>query len=292
MRQDAFVNEPTFQVVVDYNHASSSVVLPGILRRLGIRAVELNANVESVPVTIQDTQADTDLMRLAQVTQVLNARLGVRIEANGERVSMVDGRGRPLTPMLAFAVLVDLVLATEGGGVVAVPMHAPRVFEAIAARRGGAVVRTRGALGALMQMAAKRRDLLLLGDGEGACVFPRFHPVADGMYTVIKTIELLLSQKIQLADAVDSIPEFHITQARVACGWESKGRVMRQLSERFQERRQQTIDGLRIEGDDYWVLLTPDSDGPYVSVCVEASSPAQVDGIVQQYRQLIQEMQG
>lgn len=292
LRQDAFVNEPTFQVVVDYNHASSSVVLPGILRRLGIRAVELNANVEAVPVTIQDTQSDTDLMRLAQVTQVLAARFGVRIEANGERVSMVDGCGRPLTPMLALAVLVDLALAAEGGGVVAVPMHAPRVFEALAARRGGAVVRTRGSLSALMQMAAKRRDLLLLGDGNGACIFPRFHPVADGMYTVIKVIELLLDQQTQLADAVDSIPAFYTTHHRVACGWEFKGRVMRQLGERFHERRQQTTDGLRIDGDEHWVLVTPDSDGPYISVFVEASSAAQVADIAHMYNQLIQEMQG
>jgi phosphomannomutase len=143
-----------------------------------------------------------------------------------------------------------------------------------------------------MQMAAKRRDLLLLGDGNGACIFPRFHPVADGMYTVIKVIELLLDQQTQLADAVDSIPAFYTTQHRVACGWESKGRVMRQLGERFHERRQQTTDGLRIDGDEHWVLVTPDSDGPYISVFVEASSAAQVADVAHRYNQLIQEMQG
>jgi mannose-1-phosphate guanylyltransferase/phosphomannomutase len=222
---------------------------------------------------------------------VLDAKLGVRIEDNGERISLVDGRGRTLSHMHALAVLVDLVLAAEGGGVVAVPMHAPRVFEALAARRGGAVVRTRGALSALMQMAAKRRDLLLLGDGDGACIFPRFHPVADGMYTITKTIELLLSQQLQLADAFDSIPAFHTTQLRVACSWEHKGSVMRQMSERFRERRQQTIDGLRIDGDEYWVLMTPDSAGPYISLFVEASSPAQVQQIAHEYATLIQGMQ-
>ncbi len=294
LRADTFASESAFQVVVDYNHASSSLVLPGIVRRLRIRTVELNANIEALPVTAQPIReaSDTDLVRLAQVTHVLNATLGVRIEANGERVAMVDGKGRPLTPMQVLAVLVDLVLAAEGGGVVAVPMNAPRVFETIAARRGGAVVRTRGALSALMQMAVKRRDLLLLGDGDGACIFPRFHPIADGMYTAIKMVELLLGQRIQLSDAVDSIPAFHTTQVRVACGWESKGRVMRQIGERFQERRQQTIDGLRIDGDDYWVLVTPDSDGPYISLFVEASGPDRLAHVAHEYSALIQGIQG
>jgi mannose-1-phosphate guanylyltransferase/phosphomannomutase len=171
-----------FQVAVDYDHASSSSVLPGILRKLGVRSVELNANLEDVLVAHQREKDADHLQRLARVTPVLGADMGVRIEANGERISLVDGRGRIVAPMMALAVLVDLMLAAEGGGVVAVPMTAPRVFETIAARRGGAVVRTRTALSSLMQVAAKRRDLLLFGDGAGATIFPRFYPVADRVY--------------------------------------------------------------------------------------------------------------
>jgi mannose-1-phosphate guanylyltransferase/phosphomannomutase len=193
--------------------------------------------------------------------------------------------------MLVLAVLVDLSFAAEGGGVVAVPVSAPRVFETIAARRGGAVVRTKGTLAALMQLAAKRRDVLLLGDGAGAHIFPRFYPVADGLYTIAKSIELLLSQKMRLQDAVDSIPEFFTTHQRVSCRWDKKGSVMRRMSELYAERRQQTSDGLRIDSGEGWVLLSPDSDGPYISVHAEGTNATHAEALATQYADRIGTLQ-
>jgi mannose-1-phosphate guanylyltransferase/phosphomannomutase len=291
LRAEVFADNRSFQVAVDYDHASSSSILPGILRKVGVRSVELNANLDDVNTTTQRENDADNLERLARVTPVLGADMGVRIEANGERISLIDGKGRPVPPMLALAVLVDLSFAAEGGGVVAVPVTAPRVFETIAARRGGAVVRTKGTLASLMQLAAKRRDVLLLGDGAGALIFPRFYPVADGLFTIAKVIELLLSQQTRLADAVDSIPVFSMAHQRVGCKWDKKGSVMRRMGELYPERRQQTSDGLRIDGSDGWVLLSPDSDGPYISVHAEGHSDSQAQALVAQYAALIGSMQ-
>ena len=291
LRADVFADNRSFQVAVDYDHASSSSILPGILRKVGVRSVELNANLDDVNTTTQRENDADNLERLARVTPVLGADMGVRIEANGERISLIDGKGRPVPPMLALAVLVDLSFAAEGGGVVAVPVTAPRVFETIAARRGGAIVRTKGTLASLMQLAAKRRDVLLLGDGAGALIFPRFYPVADGLYTIAKVIELLLSQQTRLEDAVDSIPVFSMAHQRVSCQWDKKGSVMRRMGELYPERRQQTSDGLRIDGSDGWVLLSPDSDGPYISVHAEGHSDSQAQALLAQYAALIGSMQ-
>ena len=291
LRADVFAENRSFQVAVDYDHASSSSILPGILRKLGVHSVELNANLDEVNAAQQRENVAENLERLARVTPVLGADMGVRIEANGERVSLIDGLGRPLPAMLVLAVLVDLSFAAEGGGVVAVPVSAPRVFETIAARRGGAIVRTKGTLAALMQLAAKRRDVLLLGDGAGAHIFPRFYPVADGLYTIAKSIELLLSQKMRLQDAVDSIPEFFTTHQRVSCRWDKKGSVMRRMSELYAERRQQTSDGLRIDSGEGWVLLSPDSDGPYISVHAEGTSTTHAEALATQYADRIGTLQ-
>lgn len=291
LRAEAFADARSFQVVVDYDHASSSSILPGILRKIGVRSVELNGNLDDMDAAQQRESDSVSLERLARVTPVLGADMGVRIEANGERISFVDGTGRTLHPMLALAVLVDLAFAAEGGGVVAVPVTAPKVFETIAARRGGAIVRTKGTLSSLMQLAAKRRDVLLLGDGAGAMIFPRFYPVADGLYTIAKSIELLLSQKTRLADAVDTIPPFFVAHERVSCPWEHKGTVMRRIGELNTARRQQTSDGLRIESTDGWVLLSPVSDGPYISVHAEGSSDQQAGALVAQYGALIDRLQ-
>jgi mannose-1-phosphate guanylyltransferase/phosphomannomutase len=78
---------------------------------------------------------------------------------------------------------------------------------------------------------------------------------------------------------------------RVGCKWDKKGSVMRRMGELYPERRQQTSDGLRIDGSDGWVLLSPDSDGPYISVHAEGHSDSQAQALVAQYAALIGSMQ-
>jgi mannose-1-phosphate guanylyltransferase/phosphomannomutase len=81
-----------------------------------------------------------------------------------------------LHPLRALAAITALAMRANGGGIVAVPVTAPRAFEQIAARYGGSIIRTRANVGALMNLAAERPDLLLLGDGTGNYIFPTFLP--------------------------------------------------------------------------------------------------------------------
>jgi len=66
---------------------------------------------------------------------------------------------------------------------------------------------------------------------------------------------------------------------------------MRQLSEQFSDRRHQTIDGLRIDADDGWVLITPDSDGPYIAIHAEGIDESTTSALIQRYSDQITDLQ-
>ena len=100
-----------------------------------------------------------------------------------------------------------------------------------------------------------------------------------------------MDQQIRLEDAVDSIPPFFMADARINCQWEQKGSVMRQLGEYFSERRQHTSDGIRIDVDDGWVLLTPDSDGPYIVITAEGASAAHAAELIANYSEVVRRCQ-
>ena len=155
--------------------------------------------------------------------------MGVRIDGGGERLFLVDDAGRRLAGTQALAALTALAMAVNGGGTVAVPVTAPRAFEEIAARYGGKIVRTRATLAALMQTAAPNRDMLLLGDGAGNYIFPGFYPIVDGCFAIVKMMELLTLHGARLSQVIDGLPRYYMSQARVPCRWEHKGKVMRML---------------------------------------------------------------
>ena len=292
LRSDALARiAHTFNLVIDYANANSSSVLPRILRQLDVNVVELNAAVNETRLVPTTQEFEEGMGRLARITPVLDAAMGVRIDSGGEKLFLVDETGRRLPNMQAFAAVTALAMAVNGGGTVAVPVTAPRAFEEIAARYGGTIIRTRATLAALMGTAASHRDMLLLGDGSGNYIFPGFYPIADGLFAIVKIMELLTLRGAALSEVVRDLPRYSMSSARVPCRWEYKGKVMRILNQQYQDRKLDQVDGVKIDLGDEWVLILPDPDGPFFHIIAEGASDEQARVLTEKYAGLVTGLQ-
>jgi mannose-1-phosphate guanylyltransferase/phosphomannomutase len=280
-----------FNLVIDYANANASTFLPNILRQLEIDVVELNANLDDTRMVQTTQQFDDGMERLSRITPVLGASMGVRIDSGGEKLFLVDEAGRRLPGMQALAALTALSMAVNGGGAVAVPVTAPRAFEEIASRYGGTIIRTRATLAALMRTAAANRDMLLLGDGTGNYVFPGYYPIADGLFAIVKIMELLTLRGAGLSEVVRDLPRYYMSQARVPCRWEYKGKVMRILNQQYQDRKLEQVDGVKVDLGDEWVLILPDPDGPFFHIIAEGASDEQARVLTEKYAGLVTGLQ-
>lgn len=281
----------SFHLVADYANTSASAILSPTLRRYHVDAVELNVNIDERMVFLVPAQFEAAMQRLVQITPVVGARMGARLDTGGEKLYVVDDLGTRLHPLKALAAVTALAMRANGGGTVAVPVTAPRAFEEIAARYGGQILRTRATVGALMQTASQQPDLLLLGDGTGVYIFPSFFPVADGMFALMKLMELLTITDTRLSDVIAELPPYYMFQSRVPCRWETKGKVMRLLNEQYAERSANHIDGIKIELGHEWVLILPDPDGPFFHIIAEGSSDEQARILVEKYSGLVTSLQ-
>ncbi len=280
-----------FHLVIDYANSSTSTILSPVLRRFRVDAVELNVNPDEKMVFQTPAQFEAAMQRLTQITPVVGASIGARLDSGGERIYLADDRGRRLHPLRALAAVTALVMRAHGGGAVAVPVTAPRAFESIAERYGGRIIRTRATIGALMYTALQQPNLLLLGDGSGAYIFPAFCPIVDGMFAVIKLMELLTLTESRLSDVLADLPPYYLSQSRVPCRWESKGKVMRILNEQYAEQLGDQVDGIKIELGNEWVLILPDADGPFFHVIAEGHNEDQARILVEKYVGLVTSLQ-
>lgn len=292
LRPDALAGiSRDFNLVIDYANANVSSVLPNILRKLEVDVVELNANLDDHRLFQTQQEFDEGMERLARITPVLGAHMGVRIDGGGERLFLVDDAGRRLQGTQALAAITALAMAVNNGGTVAVPVTAPRAFEQIAEHYGGKIVRTRATLAAMMQTAATNRDMLLLGDGGGNYIFPSFYPIVDGIFAIVKIMELLTLRGASLSQVIHELPRYYMSQTRVPCRWEHKGKVMRILNQQYQERRLEQVDGIKIDLGNEWVLILPDPDGPFFHIIAEGSSDEQARVLAEKYAGLVTGLQ-
>ena len=279
-----------FSLVVDYGNATSSTILPPILRKRGAHVVALNAAVEDARTVASSEEHELALAQCAAIVAALKANLGVRIDASGDRIWLVTGRGQILSGMTALAAVVDLVLRAKPGAKVAVPVSATKLIDKLAASHGGKVIRTRVNPHSMMDVAA-REQVSMLGDGNGGFIFPGFHPSFDGLFAVAQISALLSAADASLADVVGSLPPYYMSSTRVSCPWERKGRIMRILHEQYGDGQTKQIDGVRLDLGDEWVLILPDPDRPIFHVIAESTSADQARILQDKYAALISGLQ-
>ncbi len=276
-------------LVVDYGQGASVDVLSPIFNAIGADVIALNATRDPARYSRSAEEFDRDMQVLASITGTLKADLGIRIDTGGERIYVVDDRGQLLDGGKLLAAMADLILR-DHGGTLAVPVTAPSVVETVAEKRKGKVVYTKVMPHALTS-AASAPGMVLVGDGAGGFVYPEFHPAFDGMFATMKLVEALARYNTTLSDVVAGLPPYHLIRTQVNCPWEYKGKVMRILSEQYRERREEPIDGVKIDLGEEWVLVLPDADRPLFHVLAESRSRDSAQALADKYARVVSGLQ-
>ena len=276
------------KIVVNYSHGTASQFLPQLLNALDIDVVAVNGIVSENIGSRSFEEFEQEQRELAVLVPALGAQLGVIIDQGGEKIFVVDDRGRIVNDMHFLTAFIDLTVRLAPG-VVAVPVYAPSSIEQIVAANGGRVQRVRASAEAQMSLAAREHPLLV-GDGVGGFIFPRFHPSFDGLYATVRLLELLIGAKRTLSEVIDATPPVHVARLQVDCPWEEKGRVMRMLAQDPETERTRQVDGVKHQRDGEWVLVLPDADRPLFNVYAEANDDDRAWTLVQEYADRLERM--
>ncbi|MBI6546878.1 MAG: mannose-1-phosphate guanylyltransferase, partial [Cyanobacteria bacterium NC_groundwater_1444_Ag_S-0.65um_54_12] len=280
----AVIAERKPKIVIDYAGSFVNVILPSLLGRLGAETVVLNAHLAPRYPTAAEKRELRN--QLANVVTALKADFGAQIDAHGERLTLVDNRGRIIQDERLLATVAELTFATRPGTAIGIPVTASSVIERIAAKHGCSVIRTKANARSLMEVA-KNREVLWAGT-EGRFILPALHPGFDAMIAVAKITEALCLLGKALDDVVTEVPEFCHLHDKINCAWEQKGTIMRILMEQARDRSVELLDGIKICHGEGWILVLPDPVEPRVHLLADGVSIIETEELLHEYRSLIE----
>jgi phosphomannomutase len=168
---------------------------------------------------------------------------------------------------------------------------------------GGRVARTQTDPRFLMTMAyLPGEKIVMAGDLAGGFIFPGhseetggvFHPTFDGMFALVKTLEMLAFLQTSLEAVTAALPPIHLASLAVECPTDDKGMVMKALTQELSAGtgRVELIDGIKtFDADNAWTLIVPDS-GPRFLVQAEGTSDADAAARAQGWAARIESMVG
>ncbi len=295
---DAYINRITddvklarsFKVVVDCGNGVAGVLAPKLLKALGCEVIELFCEVDgNFPNHHPDPSMPENLKEMIKVVQAEGADLGLAFDGDGDRLGVVDAKGKLIWPdrqMILYAT--DLLKRHPGAEIIYDVKCTRHLHDAIKQQGGKPKMWKTGH--SLIKSEMKKAGTLLGGEMSGHIFFKeRWYGFDDALYTAARLLEILSKdarppEKVfaALPDAVNT-PELKLELAEFGEHYELMDKIRNSFQ--FEGAEIATVDGIRADFKEGWGLVRASNTTPSLVIRFEADNQAALDAISEQFRQ-------
>ncbi|MCU0862019.1 MAG: phosphoglucosamine mutase [Methanomassiliicoccales archaeon] len=277
-------------VVLDCANGAGSLVSPGLLRRLGARAITLNCNPEGTFPGHPSEPTPDNLGDLISLVRERGADLGVAQDGDADRAIFVDDKGRYVYGDRSLAVVAAVMVAENGGGVVVTPVSTSQCVEDAVVAAGGEVIYTR--VGAPI-VARKMMEVGAVFGGEenGGLIFPGHQFCRDAAMSMAKMLEII-SIEGPLSSLLAKVPSYCLDKRKLHCPDDRKEEVLRAVCEAFASERVDRTDGVKVFFEGGWTLIRPSGTEPIFRVYTEGRDEGTAKRLADECERTVREIMG
>ncbi len=270
-------------VVVDSGNGVAGLVAPALFRELGCEVVDLYSDVDGqFPNHHPDPNDPDNLQALIAEVLAQGADLGLAFDGDGDRLGVVDAKGKIIWPDRLLMYFAADVLTRHPGTDV--------VFDVKCSQHLGRYIRLHGGRPVMgktghsfLKAKVKESGALVGGEFSGHIVFAeRWFGFDDALYAAARLLELLSMDDRPTQEVFADLPEGVATpELKLSLAEGEAPVLMEELAAqgRFPNGQKNTIDGLRIEFPQGWGLVRPSNTTPALVFRFEANTADELEQI-------------
>ena len=295
-----------FKVVLDAVNSVGGIIMPRLLKRLGVECVELNCeptgefahNPEPLPA---------NLIGLSDAVVREKADFGISVDPDVDRLALICEDGKPFGEEYTLVSVADYLLerayneALETGKSleeVCAPyslatssnLSSSRALRDVTEKFGGEY--SAAAVGEVnVTTKMKECGALIGGEGNGGVIYPALHYGRDAMVGVALFLSNLAHKKMSVSELRKTYPQYIITKNRIDLSDSSLiDKILNEVKAVYANENVNTIDGVKVSFEDRkeWVHLRRSNTEPIIRIYAEAATEeaanalaAEVIGIAQ-----------
>lgn len=264
------------KIVWDAGNGATGAVLHRLVRGITADHTILNGTIDGrFPAHHPDPTVPENLKQLIEAVNVRKADVGIAFDGDGDRIGVVDGKGRIVWGDQLLLLLAREVVTHNPGATVIADVKSSQVLFDEVGRLGGNILMARTGH-SLIKTKIIETGALLAGEMSGHIFFAdKYYGYDDALYSAIRFINILQKGEVPLSQMIDALPHFHNTpEIRIDCPDDRKFKVVddicRQL--RAEGATVSTIDGVRVSRPGgWWLLRASNTQSSLVARC-EASN--------------------
>jgi phosphomannomutase/phosphoglucomutase len=283
--------ESAAKILVDCGNGTASLVAPELLSLLGFEVTPLFDTLDgSFPN--RESEIDEDTLQ-PTIPYMTGHDMGIAYDGDADRVALIAPGGRVLDAEEISYLILHELLKTREGDIVA-NIGCGTTIDFIAKKHGRKVHRTPVGATSMLRKLKEIGGSLGLESSMHICI-PHILPFDDGVavsaYAAYAVSVLRNEGAGTIGNLLEEIPPRFKKKTKYDVEDAVKFDIMKEIVELCEREygNVNTIDGVRIDFEDKWVLVRQSDTSPMIRVAAEADTEEDAEELVAKFSKLVEE---
>lgn len=283
------VKKAGFRVVVDSINSVGGVILPELLKALGVEAKFLNGeptgDFAHNPEPLQQ-----NLGGIMDELKKGGYDMGIVVDPDVDRLAFISENGEMFGEEYTLVSVADYVLSRTPGDTVS-NLSSTRALRDVTEKHGGKYCAS--AVGEVnVTTLMKQVGAVIGGEGNGGVIYPASHYGRDALVGIALFLTQLAQKGMKLSELRKTYPNYFMAKNRIDLQPSTDvDAILEKVKELYKNEQVNDIDGVKIDFSDRWVHLRKSNTEPIIRVYSEAHTPEDAEAIGKQLMQVVLDMQ-
>lgn len=273
---EGIVLKKSLKVVWDSGNGSAGEIVERLVKNLPGEHILLNTKIDGrFPAHHPDPTVAENLEQLKETILETKADLGFAFDGDGDRLGVLDSKGRILWGDQVLILLAELVLKDLPGAPIIADVKASQLlFDKIKEFGGIPVMERTGH--SLIKSKMKQLKAPLAGEMSGHIFFSdRYYGYDDAIYAALRVLEILNLSDKSLSDFYEALPKRENTpEIRIESAGKDKRKILESIKADLLKEgiAFNDLDGIRTSFKDGWWGLRASNTQDALTMRVEAET--------------------
>ena len=283
------IKNAKFKVCVDAINSVGGVILPELLKALGVEFTILNGTPNG-DFAHNPEPLEKNLQGIMDEMKSGKYDLGIVVDPDVDRLAFICENGEMFGEEYTLVSVADYVLSHTPGNTVS-NLSSTRALRDVTEKHGG--VYTASAVGEVnVTTKMKAEHAVIGGEGNGGVIYPESHYGRDALVGIALFLSSLAHKKCTASELRATFPSYQIAKNRIDLTPSTNiDAILEKVKEMFKDEKITDIDGVKIDFPDKWVHLRKSNTEPIIRVYSEAATMEEADALGKKLMQVVYDMQ-
>lgn len=281
------IKKADFKVVIDCVNSTGGIVLPQLLKALGVNQVvelycdptgEFPHNPEPLPENLRD---------ISKAVKKEGADLGIVVDPDVDRLALVCEDGEMFGEEYTLVACAEYVLnkrspsekASGKKGNTVSNLSSTRALRDVTEKHNGKYNASAvGEVNVVKMM--KETGAIIGGEGNGGIILPELHYGRDALVGIALFLSHLAKYGKTASMLRSSYPNYHISKNKIELTSDiNVDNILNSIQQKYKKQPINTIDGVKIEFDKEWVHLRRSNTEAIIRIYSESESETTADNL-------------